>query len=99
MKRWLISAMIFLPLAGTVSITPSQLHADNITYVGSSKSNKYHRRSCVWAGRISPKNLVVFNSPEEAISAGYVPCKVCKPPVSSNTSKMPSPKEPELALK
>jgi hypothetical protein len=30
-------------------------------------------------GRISGKNLVTFDSKEEAERAGYVPCKVCKP--------------------
>ncbi len=51
----------------------------------SRKSNKYHYPSCQWAQRIKPQNLIIFNSPEEAIRAGYVPCKVCRPPVSSRT--------------
>ncbi|MEK6698417.1 MAG: Ada metal-binding domain-containing protein [Nitrospirota bacterium] len=49
----------------------------------SRKSNKYHYPSCQWAQKIKPQNLIVFSSPEEAIRAGYVPCKVCRPPVSS----------------
>ncbi len=49
----------------------------------SRKSNKYHYPSCQWAQRIKPQNLIIFNSPEEAIRAGYVPCKVCSPLVSS----------------
>ena len=50
------------------------------TYVGSANSNKYHYTWCRWAQKISPKNKVIFNSAQEAISSGYIPCKVCKPP-------------------
>lgn len=57
----------------------------------SKNSNKYHYPSCKWAQKINPKNLIKFNSPEQAVKAGYVPCKVCKPPTSSkaelNTNK------------
>ena len=49
-------------------------------YVGSAKSNKYHYPSCEWAAKINPKNLVTFKSAKEALGAGYVPCKVCRPP-------------------
>jgi hypothetical protein len=49
-------------------------------YVGSAKSNKYHYPSCGWALKINPDNLVKFKSAKEALNAGYVPCKVCKPP-------------------
>lgn len=48
-------------------------------YRSSSKSNKFHRSSCRWAQRISPQNLVIFESREEARKAGYEPCKECKP--------------------
>ena len=34
--------------------------------------------------KIKPLNLVKFSSPESAIKAGYVPCKVCKPSMASN---------------
>jgi len=50
-------------------------------YWGSLKSNKYHYPSCEWAQRIKSDNLIVFHSPQEAIVAGYVPCKVCRPPL------------------
>ena len=49
-------------------------------YVGSKQSNKYHLPDCKWAKKISPKNLVKFKTVAEAKKAGYVPCKVCKPP-------------------
>jgi hypothetical protein len=49
-------------------------------YAGSKNSNKYHFPDCKWAKKISPKNLVTFKTAQEAVKAGYVPCKVCKPP-------------------
>jgi len=48
-------------------------------YVGSKKSNKFHYPSCRWAKKISPGNRVYFNSRQEALDRGYVPCKVCGP--------------------
>jgi hypothetical protein len=51
-------------------------------YWASKQSNKYHYPTCIWAMRILPENLIKFPSPEAAIRAGYIPCKVCRPPVS-----------------
>ena len=50
-------------------------------YVGSKNSTKYHYTYCRWAQKINPNNLVTFNSAAEAQKAGYIPCKVCKPPM------------------
>lgn len=51
-------------------------------YVGSAKSNKYHYPTCEWAKNIAPKSLITFESAKKALDAGYVPCKVCKPPTN-----------------
>ena len=48
-------------------------------YYGSTRSNKYHVKSCRWAKKIHAVNWVVFKDAKEAKQAGYVPCKVCKP--------------------
>ncbi len=48
-------------------------------YWASAKSDKFHYPWCTWAKEIKQENLVVFESREEAVEAGYVPCKVCKP--------------------
>ncbi len=48
-------------------------------YYGSRKSNIFHRPDCRYAKRIKSGNVVGFRSREEAVSAGYVPCKVCNP--------------------
>jgi methylphosphotriester-DNA--protein-cysteine methyltransferase len=58
--------------------------AADYKYVGSKKSDKYHYPSCKWAQKIKPENLVTFTSAQEAIKAGYVPCKVCRPPTKDN---------------
>jgi len=70
---------IFLICAFVVT---SILLAADYKYVGSKKSNKYHYPSCQWAKKIKPYNLVTFQSAKEAQEAGYVPCKVCKPPLN-----------------
>lgn len=59
------------------------VQSEGTVYVGSKNSTKYHYTWCKWAMKINPQNKVVFNSPEEAIKAGYVPCKVCRPPTKS----------------
>jgi len=54
--------------------------AEKGLYVGSTKSNKYHYPTCVWAQQIPAGNEIWFSSSQEALSRGYVPCKVCGPP-------------------
>ncbi|MCL5062959.1 MAG: hypothetical protein M0Z70_08040 [Nitrospiraceae bacterium] len=74
MKR-IIAALVFLLL-----FIPSVAFAE---FWASKMSNKYHYPSCKWAQKINPANLIRFKTPEDAIKAGYIPCKVCKPPEAS----------------
>jgi len=48
-------------------------------YVASKNSKVFHRPDCTLAKRIKPKNLVGYNSRNDAIKAGKRPCKICKP--------------------
>ena len=48
-------------------------------YVGSKNSDKFHYPECKWARKIKEENQIWFNSRQEAINKGYVPCKVCDP--------------------
>lgn len=48
-------------------------------YAGSNKSNKFHRLSCGYVARIKPENLLSFESREEVVNYGYLPCKACRP--------------------
>jgi len=73
--RKILAVIIFL-----LVFVASALTAE---FWASKNSNKYHYSDCKWAQKIKPENLVKFKTPEEAQKAGYVPCKVCKPPASS----------------
>ena len=48
-------------------------------YVSSKNSKVFHKADCASARRISPENLVGYNSRDEAIKAGKRPCERCKP--------------------
>lgn len=56
-------------------------------FVGSSKSDKYHSESCRHVKRINTEDRVEFKTVDEALDAGYVACKVCKPSGRSTTSE------------
>ena len=49
------------------------------SYVGNSNSKKFHYADCSMVGKMNPANKVYMNTREEAINAGYVPCKRCNP--------------------
>ena len=72
-RRRLVGIILVLVFAFAVAAFAAE-------FVGSAKSNIYHNPSCVWAQKISPKNLVQFSSAKDAQQKGYRPCKVCKPP-------------------
>lgn len=81
LKRLLINiflAIAFLAVSYPVTPLVYSQHQEMV-YVGSRNSNKYHHQYCVWAKKIKPENLVTFNGKEAAANAGYIPCKVCKP--------------------
>jgi len=48
-------------------------------YIASKNSNVFHKAGCSMAARISPANLVFYNSRDEATNAGKRPCKRCNP--------------------
>lgn len=58
---------------------PPTITVAKYNYVASKNSKVFHRPQCSFAGRIAPKNLVGYNSREEAIRAGKRPCKRCRP--------------------
>jgi hypothetical protein len=60
-------------------------------YVGSKNSDVYHCPSCHYVDRIKPENLIYFDTPEDAIAAGYRPCKACNPPSKSSQTPSPTP--------
>ena len=92
MKKWIpLLVMVFmLVTAMIVGATPSlPIHdhdheslataAESGQYVGNLNSHKFHIISCRYVGRMNPSNKVFFDTRDDAINEGYVPCKVCKP--------------------
>ena len=71
LKRITLSTLAVLLLAAAVLAAPQ--------YVASVNKEPFHRISCRWAQKISPKNVVYYNTREEAVQDGHRPCKVCKP--------------------
>ena len=66
----IVFALVFVICAGNVL---------SATYIGNSNSKKFHYSDCRTVAKMNPVNKVTLNSREEAVSQGYVPCKVCKP--------------------
>lgn len=89
MIKKLLSTIIIIGLI--FSIIVPLVGSSSGYYVGSINSDVYHYPSCSYADRISPNNLIYFDTPEDAINAGYRPCKVCKPPTSSQPTPTPIP--------
>lgn len=51
----------------------------NPNYIGNANSKKFHFADCSSVNKMNPNNRVNFNTRDEAIAAGYVPCKRCNP--------------------
>jgi methylphosphotriester-DNA--protein-cysteine methyltransferase len=60
-----------------VLILPTIAYASS--YVGNARTHKFHYDSCRYVSQMNESNKVWFETREEAIAAGYVPCKVCRP--------------------
>lgn len=48
-------------------------------YVGNARTYKFHVANCRYVGQMNEGNKVYFDSRDEAINSGYVPCKICRP--------------------
>lgn len=58
---------------------PSAANAAPRPVVGNRSLGIYHLPDCEWVARIARQNRVEFDSPAPAQSAGFRPCRVCKP--------------------
>ena len=63
------------------SATPAAPATAPVTegYVASKNSQVFHRAGCKSAAKISEKNLVRYNTRDEAVAAGKNPCHECNP--------------------
>ena len=85
MKKGLVKTSLILTLAISLLLVGCGAKAASAgvhTYVGSANSNIYHYPSCTAAKKIKEGNQVWFSDVSKAKGAGYVPCKVCKPPTN-----------------
>lgn len=48
-------------------------------YIGNCRSHKFHEDYCSSVYQMKDRNKVYFDTRDEAINAGYVPCKRCNP--------------------
>jgi len=61
----------------TVSSEPAAEQPIDSAYIGNNNTKKFHRPTC--STLPAEKNRVYFQSRNEAVAAGYVPCKRCNP--------------------
>ncbi len=70
------SVAVAAPVVGTKE-KPAASSTSAGGYIGNQNTRKFHRLSC--GSLPAPKNQVVLKTREEAVGAGFVPCKKCKP--------------------
>ena len=63
-----------------ITFKTEETEQPSVKYVGSINSDVYHYLWCSYVKNIKEENKIYFSSSQEARSAGYRPCKVCKPP-------------------
>ena len=63
---------------GAVEENKKEIINENIYYVASSRGKYYYPNNCSLADSLSPKNLLKFNTEEEAKKAGYIFNTRCK---------------------
>ena len=60
-------------------------------FIGRSDHNRYHKPTCKYAQRILKREKlkdkqVFFNTAGDTVKKGYIPCRICKPPLPPATS-------------
>ena len=46
-------------------------------YIGNSRSKRFHRKSCPFAGKIDKNSIKIYKGKRDAHRDGYAPCKKC----------------------
>ena len=75
--------VVSIILAGALTCFAGMAFAQEAAYVASKGGEKYHVATCPVVKKILPTNVVNFAKPEDAVKAGYKPCKTCNPPPSA----------------
>jgi len=84
MRKFLLSACILLMLGAALAVArqggpglAARADAAAMVYHGNQSSHVFHRPGCRY---FNCKNcVVVFGSRQEALAAGFRPCKICNP--------------------
>lgn len=69
-------SILTLSLAAVLTVSIAGV-AD--AYIGNRRSHKFHEDYCGSVYQMKDHNKVYFDTRNEAINAGYVPCKRCNP--------------------
>ncbi len=77
-SQGVVGEQLVLPLDMNVD-DPKLIPGDAEKYVGNIRRHRFHRPDCRWAKKISPDNTYSFESRDDALKHGYVPCEVCHP--------------------
>ena len=56
-----------------------ELTIENAPYISNRNTKKFHKAGCSSINEMKDKNKVPMASREDAVDAGYVPCKRCNP--------------------
>lgn len=65
--------------AGIQAQQNSAVSESEAVYIGNSGTMKFHTLECDAGSRISDRNVIYFKNREDAVTQGYVPCKLCTP--------------------
>ena len=77
MKKFLVSFLTLIVIF-SVSVAAARALFDT-PYIGNSFRHKFHYRDCPSVHKMWKEHQVPFATREEAIKAGYAPCKNCRP--------------------
>lgn len=65
---------LLLLFAFLTPLLSTEAFSAEAAYVGNAKSLKFHYEDCRWAKKMKEENKVYFETREEALERGYVPC-------------------------
>lgn len=71
------------PAVNTPPKNHSNIQKENsvplVLYIGNRRTKKFHRSGCSSVDKMNERNMVEFEKREDALAAGYIPCKRCYP--------------------
>ena len=68
-----------IPVEDVVPSAPQSSFENSASFIGNSSSHIFHKPDCSSAENMKDGNKVMFASRDEAVAAGYTPCKRCSP--------------------